>query len=125
LTVIDASALLAVLLGEKGSDAVVPVLRGSRMSAVNVSECLSRAPERGGTAEGVWRAIRRFEIAVVPFGADEAGRAAALRPLTRHVGASLGDRAFLGLAGQLGAKALTADQRLGKLDIDIDIQLIR
>jgi ribonuclease VapC len=125
LSVVDASALLAVLLDEQGSDIVIPVLRASRMSAVNLSECCSRAPERGSTAMSVLRAIRRFEITVVPFLDTDAVHVAALREPTRHVGASLGDRACLELARRLGAALFTSDTRLGRLDIGIDIRLIR
>lgn len=123
--VIDAAALLAVLLDETGSDAVLPVLRASLMSAVNLSECCSRAPERGGSVPAVLRAISRFEIAIVPFTLEQGVAAADLREPTRHVGASLGDRACLQLARSKGVAAYTADRRLADLDIGVDIRLIR
>lgn len=123
--VIDASALLALLLDEPGASGVVPHLRGSTMSAINVSECCSRAPDRGSIIHAVVRAIRRFEIGVVPFDMDAALGAAALRPTTRHIGASLGDRACIDLAQKMRVPLLTADRRLAELDIDIDIRLIR
>ena len=123
--VIDAAALLAVLLHEPGADTVVPVLRASAMSTLNVSECCSRAPERGAGEEAVLRALRRFEIDVVPFDLRQAVGAARLRDATRHVGASLGDRACLELGRSRGLAVFTADRRLAKLDIGIDIRLIR
>ena len=123
--VIDAAALLAVLLDEAGSDAVLPVLRASRMSAVNLSECCSRAPERGASVPAVLRAVSRFEVTIVPFTLDQAVAAADLRASTRHVGASLGDRACLQLAQSKQIPVYTADRRLAELDIGIDIRLIR
>ena len=125
--VLDAAALLALLLSEKGSDVVAAVVRGGIMSAVNVSECCSRGLERGSTIEAVTRAVRRFEIVVVPLGLDLAVRAAELRPLTRHVGSSLGDRACLALAETRGLPIYTADTRMGRLQgqLGIDIRLIR
>ncbi len=95
------------------------------MSAVNASECCSRAVERGGSAEGVIAIIRSFEVQIVPFDMDEAIAAAALRPLTRHVGASLGDRACLAAAQARGVGVYTGDRRLAELDIGVDVRLIR
>lgn len=40
--VLDASALLAVSLAEKGADAVTPHLRGAEVSIVNVCEVLTK-----------------------------------------------------------------------------------
>ncbi|WP_375404394.1 hypothetical protein [uncultured Sphingomonas sp.] len=57
--VIDAAALLAVLLDEPGAEVVLPVLRTSIMSAVNLSESCSRGVERGATIEAVLGATRR------------------------------------------------------------------
>jgi ribonuclease VapC len=48
-------------------------------------------------------------ITVEPFTAADAIDAGRLRPLTRDVGLSLGDRACLALARRLDAPALTAD----------------
>jgi PIN domain nuclease of toxin-antitoxin system len=123
--VIDASALLATLLDEDGAEAVIPVMRGSAMSAVNASECFSRAVDRGAAAKAVAAMLRDFEIEIVPFGLEDAAAAADLRPKTKHVGASLGDRACLALAMKLGQALYTGDRRLAELDLDIDIRLIR
>jgi ribonuclease VapC len=123
--VIDAAAILTVLLDERGAEVVIPVLHGGTMSAINVSESCSRAVERGSEADEVIGLIRSFEITITPFGVAEARRTANLRPRTRHVGASLGDRACLDLAATLGAPLFTADKRLAELDIGVDIRLIR
>lgn len=123
--VIDASALLAVLLGEEGAEKVIPVMRGSMMSAVNASECFSRAVDRGASAAAVVAMLRDFEMEVVPFGLDEAAAAADLRPRTRAVGASLGDRACLALSIARDVPVYTGDRRLADLDLGIDIRLIR
>lgn len=125
--ILDASALLCVLLDEDGAAAVIPILRGANMSAVNVSESCARGAERGGTIAAVLRAIERFEIVAHPFDLDLARRTAELRPATRHAGASLGDRACLALAERLAQPVYTADRRLASLDgsLVIPIRLIR
>ncbi len=50
---------------------------------------------------------------------------ARLRPLTRHLGLSLGDRACLGLAQQLNNTAVTTDKVWGQLKIGISIEVVR
>ena len=125
--IIDAAALLALLLDEPGGETVLPVLRASTMSAVNLSESCSRGVERGATIAAVLASIRRFEIAVVPFDLAQAEAAAELRAPTKHVGASLGDRACLALAQMRGMPIYTGDRRMGSLQgqLGIDIRLIR
>lgn len=123
--VIDASALLAVLLQEPGDEVVFPRLRGSTISTVNASECFSRAIDKGFSAEAVAALLVGFEMDIVPFDLADAQSAANLRPLTRRVGASFGDRACLALAKRRRLPLLTADRRLAELDIGIDIRLIR
>lgn len=123
--VIDAAAMLAVLLNERGGEQVIPVLNGGAMSAINVSECCSRAVERGSDADEVIRLVQSFDVGIVPFGLAEARRAADLRPRTRHVGASLGDRACLDLAATFRLPLYTSDRRLAQLDLGIEIRLIR
>lgn len=114
-TVLDASALLALLFDEPGADAVRGTLDGpSAMSAVNWAEVLTRLHARG-VDPGV--VVDRMQgaglldaIEVVPFDRDQAVATARLWPDTRHLGLSLGDRACLALAMREGAVALTADR---------------
>jgi len=123
--VLDASALLAVLLDEPGSNLVFSVMRGSAMSAVNASESFSRVVDKGHSPDSVATLLREFEIDVIPFRLNEAAAAAALRSRTRSVGASLGDRACLALAIQRGQPVYTGDRRLAELDLGIEVRLIR
>jgi|UniRef100_UPI0035CAAA11 ribonuclease VapC len=123
--VLDASALLAVLLDETGADVVVPVMRGSALSSVNASETFQRAADKGHPAQRVLALLHGLEIEVVPFSMDHAIAAADLRPATRSAGASLGDRACLALAAERGATVYTGDRRLAGVDIGLDLRLIR
>ena len=123
--VIDASALLTLLLEEPGAEIVLPALRGSCMSAVNLSECMVRAIDRGHPAQAVAEIVDAYEVTVAAFDARQAAIASELRPQTRAVGASFGDRACLALAQDRAIPLLTADRRLAELDIGIDIRLIR
>jgi PIN domain nuclease of toxin-antitoxin system len=43
MVVVDASAVLALMLGETGSDVVLNIINDAEMTAVNLSECMQRA----------------------------------------------------------------------------------
>ena len=51
--VLDASAVLAVLLDEPGSDILIGVMRGSARSSLNASECFQRVVDEGFPASAV------------------------------------------------------------------------
>lgn len=124
--VVDASALLAYLLGEPGSDAVVTALEGgAAMSALNVAEVLSKLTDAGAPVDETWPAIEALGIEVVAVGAREAISIARLRPATRDSGLSIADRACLDLAASRGVPALTADRAWTGVDVGVEIRLIR
>lgn len=125
--ILDASAVMALMLAEEGADVVMSIVRHGAMSAVNVSECCARGVERGASAEAVLTILRDYEIEIVPFDLPAAIRAAELREPTRGIGASLGDRALLSLGLMRRAPVYTADRRLGEIDpaLGIDVRLIR
>lgn len=108
--VLDASAVLALLLGEPGAGAVAAVLPGALLSTVNLAEIIGKLAERGMPAEEASRAVKMLGVDIVPFTAAQACAAGALRPATKTLGLALGDRACLALAAERGAKALTADK---------------
>jgi ribonuclease VapC len=54
--------------------------------------------------------VLRYGIDVVSFDEGLARRAGALRPATKSLGLSLGDRACLALAQRVGLPVLTADR---------------
>ena len=123
--VLDASAILAYLQGERGGDRVVAYLPGALVSTVNLAEVLTKLCEAGAPAEEAAQQLARLEFAVVPFDAGHARLAASLRESTKARGLSLGDRCCLALGMATGAKVLTADRSWPDLDIGIAIELIR
>lgn len=125
--VVDASAVMALMLNETGADVVMRVVRGSRMSAVNVSDCCSRGVERGASPTDVLTILNTYEIEIVAFDLALAIEAARLREPTRAQGASLGDRACLALASSRGLPVYTSDRRLADIDpaLGIYVHLIR
>lgn len=136
-TVLDASALLAFLHRETGFQVVADHIKDGAVSAVNLSEVVARLADRGLAEQVIRQSLEEMSIAVIPFETEQAYTAGMsfrlcrvlrlneLRPETRSIGISLGDRACLALARQLGVPALTADRRWAELDVGIDVQVIR
>ncbi|MBW8754046.1 MAG: type II toxin-antitoxin system VapC family toxin [Sphingomonadales bacterium] len=123
--VIDASVLLAAILGELTAEETEVWLAGSCMSSVNLSESIAKLVDHGYTAEVVTDILQAMKLDVRPFDREQAERAGLLRASTRQFGLSLGDRACLALANELQRPAATADGIWAKLDVGIPIELIR
>lgn len=123
--ILDASAMLALLFDEPGAALVMPHARGSRLLAVNFAEVMERVIRAGGSPAQAERMIDRLEITIVPFDRTLARHAAELRQRTRFMGASLGDRACLALGLASGLPILSADRDWQKLDLGLDIRMIR
>ena len=123
--IFDASALLAVLGDEPGGEIAVPLLDGAAVSTVNWSEVLARYVDLGVETAGREAEIESLGVSLAPFTGRQAEIAAGLLPLTRKAGLSLGDRACLALALDLDARPVTADRAWGRIDVGLDVMLIR
>ena len=123
--VLDASVLLAHIAGEKGSEAVPQLASGALLSTVNLAEVFAKLLERNFTASEAGQTIYGYRFDPVPFDRELARRTGVLRPLTKALGLSLGDRACLALAQREGLPVLTADKNWAKLSIGVEIKVIR
>ncbi|MBM3540590.1 MAG: type II toxin-antitoxin system VapC family toxin [Alphaproteobacteria bacterium] len=124
-SVLDASAVLAMLNGEPGEAEVRAVMGRALVSTVNLSEVGARLVERGMTEADMAFVIGSLDAEVVAFDVIQAREAAALRPRTRALGLSLGDRACLALARLRGFPVLTADRSWASVAVGVDIRVIR
>jgi ribonuclease VapC len=122
---IDASTILAVILGEKGSNEAVGLLTGACISTVNQSEVLRKLVDEGLTIFDAEAEFSRFELECVDFDQAQSVETARLRPLTRHLGMSFADRACLALAKLRNIPVYTADRRWAEFEAGLDIRLIR
>jgi len=124
--VLDASALLAYLQREPGADVVEAALSNAVVASVNWSEVAQKSIAHGKPDVVLLRHdLEALGLVVVPFGTEDAERAAQLWQEGRRLGLSLADRACLALAQRLGATVLTADQVWSQLQIGVQIRPIR
>lgn len=124
--VLDSSALLATFNDEPGTERVKTALAmGAVISTVSLSEVVAKLTDRGFTPEAIHAMLDGLRLQFAPFDGDLAYRAGLLRPATRHAGLSLGDRACLALAAQLGLPALTADRAWATVEVGVAVEVIR
>lgn len=123
--ILDASALMAFLRDEPGSARVESVLARAAISTVNLSEILARAAELPDGLDSAKALLKGLQLRVVPFDEQQAEIAAKLRPTTRSLGLSLADRCCLAIGIAERATILTTDVCWAKLQMGIDIQIIR
>ena len=123
--VLDASALLAFLQNEAGSDQVEAALPEAVISSVNWAEVVQKSIAAGVNVDGLREDLEALGLKILPFTAEEAEIAAQLWQQTRSVGLSLGDRACLSVAIRLETVVLTADQIWTTLSLPIAVHSIR
>ncbi len=124
--VLDASALMALVYNEPGSEIVRSVLTDAVVSAVNWSELAAKLVERGFAPDIISVILNGIDVEIYPFDAAQALSAGMMRRNTRAFGLSLGDRACLALTQKLQAVAYTADKIWAQLKVDgVAVKLIR
>jgi PIN domain nuclease of toxin-antitoxin system len=124
--VLDASALLAALQHEAGSEQVAAALMDEpTIGAVNLCEVVSKLADVGMEEQSIRAAIDGLGLNVVDFDSALAYAAGLLRVQTKQAGLSLGDRACLALAQGLDMEALTTDQRWAVLPLVVKVRLVR
>ena len=79
---LDASALLALLLGEPGGEKVTAALDGALLCAVNLAEVVSHYAKLGASRADIEAMLRPLPVSVVPVDAALSYEAGMLRLLT-------------------------------------------
>ncbi len=124
--VLDASAVLALLNNEPGSDTLTPeLLSDATCSTVNLAEVQTKLVSEGGNPEEAWEDTLSPIREASPFTGEQARIAGSLVAQTRSLGLSLGDRACLALGLALRAPVYTADKSWKKLKLGVTIHVIR
>ena len=123
--VLDASALLALMNGEAGSDIVSSQLPNAAMLSVNFGEVVAKLTDIEWTESEIRQALGALAIDVMPFDQELAYRSGLLRAQTKSIGLSFGDRACLALGERLGVPVLTSDRAWASLKLNVVITVIR
>ena len=123
--VLDASAVLVLLLDEPGADVVADALDDdSALSAVNLAEVLSKLADHGVDVPRLGEQLAAAGLRIEPMtelDAEEVGR---LRRRDAQRVLSLGDRCCLALARRLDAVVMTADRLWSDVEVDIQVRQV-
>lgn len=122
--ILDASTVLIVLQEEDGAEDAMEYFAGASISTVNMAEVLTKLIEKGRDPVRALEVFELLQLNVIDFDQEYAKKAAELRPLTKHLGLSLGDRCCLALAMQMDATAVTADRQWKKIKF-CSVEVIR
>lgn len=122
--ILDASAVLAVLQNETGKDKVEAILDVSAISRINLTEVLTKLIEKGMSVDEAKEAFDVLDLKIIEFDENQSLKAAEIRPLTKQIGLSLGDRCCLALAVLENLPAVTADKNWANLNF-CKIEVIR
>jgi PIN domain nuclease of toxin-antitoxin system len=124
--VFDASAMLALIQGERGADRLTDeILDHAVASTVNLAEVQSKLVKASNDADRAWAAALSAVSDVEPFTSAQAKIAGSLIATTAKYGLSLGDRSCLALAIALKAPVYTTEQTWRSLKVGIPIHVIR
>ncbi len=129
--VLDASAVLAMILNEPGRERVDALLDAVEMgsevqvaiSSVNWCEVLLRMQREKLEMSGERLLAALAGVELIPFGRVEAEIAASYASVHRSL--SLGDRACLALAKSRQATAWTTDRFWSQCQLDVQVEQIR
>ena len=123
--VIDASAVLAYLFGERGGDeARAWIDRGATISTANAQEVMAKLVDRGTPRTDARADIELLALDVADLTMADAEEAAAMIALTKPHGLSAGDRCCLALGRRLGLPVVHAEQRWQGLVEELGLELV-
>jgi PIN domain nuclease of toxin-antitoxin system len=123
-SLLDTSALIALLKKEPGHEVIADIIAGSSISSVNLSEFIAVLTRSGVSESDIDEIITDLMPQIIPFCENISIKTGKLSKLTQEYGLSLGDRACIATGDYYKMVIYTTDKIWAKLNNVVSTEII-